>query len=261
MNSSLKDRVRSGQLMLGSFAFLPSPGMVEVLGRSGLDFIIIDQEHSRKSWELVEDMVRAAQLAGIAPLIRVAWNEEKEISHALETGAAGIVLPFVESADDVRRAAAAVRYAPEGTRGTCTQTRAAGYGSRRRGFIEFAGQSNREVLLIGQIESLAGLDQIDQIVGVEPGLDVVFLGRSDLASELGKPGQTDDPVVEAASQRIIDAARRAGRVCGLAHYDASECRAWAQRGCTFFSLASEVGCLYAKLNEFQRGVRAELGSS
>jgi len=261
LNPSFTTQVRSGHLMLGSFAFLPSPGMVEVMGRSGLDFIIIDQEHSRKSWEHVEDMVRAAQLAGIAALVRVAWNEEKEISHALETGATGIVLPFVQSADDVRRAAAAVRYAPEGTRGTCTQTRAAGYGARRRGFVEFAEKTNRDVLLVGQIESRAGLEQIDQIVAVEAGLDVVLLGRSDLASELGKPGQTDDPVVEAASQRIIDAARRAGRVCGVAHYDASECRTWAERGCSFFSLASEVGFMYARLHEFQREVRAELGSS
>lgn len=258
MNSFFKERVQAGQPLLGAFAFLPSPGMVEVLGRAGLDFIIIDQEHNRKSWEVVEDMVRAAQLTSMAALVRVAWNEDKEILHALETGAAGIVLPFVESADDVRRAASAVRYAPEGTRGTCTQTRAAGYGSRRGGFVDYALQSNREVLLVGQIESLAGLEQIDQIISVDPGLDVVFLGRSDLASQLGKPGQVNDPQVEAASQRIVDAARRAQKVSGLAHYEVAECQTWAQRGCSFFALASEVGFLSIKLQDFQQQIRADL---
>lgn len=228
------------------------------MGHAGLDFVIIDQEHSRKSWEVVENMVRAAQVSGMAALVRVACNEPTEILHALETGAAGIVLPFVESADDVRRAASALRFAPEGTRGTCTQTRAAGYGTLRKGFVDFAAQSNRGLLLVGQIESREGLERIQEIMGVEGGLDVVFLGRSDLASQLGKPGQTDDPQVEAASQRIIDTARQARRVSGLAHYEAAECQRWAQRGCSFFALASEVGFLAARLQEFTREARAGL---
>lgn len=254
MDASFARRARTGATLHGSFAFLPSPSLVEVLGRAGLDFVIIDQEHSRKSWEIVEDMVRAAQLTGMAALVRVAWNEEKEILHALETGAAGIVLPFVESADDVRRAAAAMRFAPHGTRGTCTQTRANGYGARRSGFEEFARTVNRELLLVGQIESRKGLDAIEQIVAVDGGLDVVFLGRSDLASDLGKPGQVTDPDVEAASRRIIDTARAAGKVSGLAHYEAAECTAWRERGCSFFALASESGFLMRQLQAFRREV-------
>jgi 2-keto-3-deoxy-L-rhamnonate aldolase RhmA len=253
--SSFAQRVRGGVPVLGSFVFLPSPGMVEVLGRSGLDFIIIDQEHSRKSWETVENMVRAAELTGMAALIRVACLEETEILHALETGISGIVLPFVESAKDVQRAGAAMRYAPEGRRGTCTQTRAAGFGARRRGFIDFARQSNQDLLLVGQIESTEGLDHIEDIVGVERGLDVVFLGRSDLASQMGKPGQTDDPEVDDASQKIIDAARRSRKISGLAHYEAQESHRWAGRGCSFFALASETGFLSARLQEFGRQVR------
>lgn len=254
MDPSFAQRVRSGSAVFGSFAFLPSPALVEVLGRAGLDFVIIDQEHSRKGWEVVEDMVRAAQLTGMAALVRVAWNEDKEILHALETGAAGIVLPFVESAGDVRRAAAALRFAPEGTRGTCTQTRANGYGALRSGFEAFARQANRELLLVGQIESRQGLEAIDEIVAVDHGLDVAFLGRSDLASELGKPGQVADAAVEAASRRIIEAARSAGKVSGLAHYEAAECPAWRARGCSFFALASESGFLMRSLQAFRREV-------
>jgi 2-keto-3-deoxy-L-rhamnonate aldolase RhmA len=81
-------RLRAGQRLLGSFVFLPSPGAVEILGHAGLDFVIIDQEHSPKSWEMVENMVRAAEVCGMAALIRVARIEEKEILHALEVGAA-----------------------------------------------------------------------------------------------------------------------------------------------------------------------------
>lgn len=255
MTHSFHQRVRAAERLLGSFAFLPSPGAVEILGRAGLDFVIIDQEHSRKSWETVENMVRAADAAGMATLVRVAWNDEKEILHALETGAAGIVLPFVESAQDVRRAAAALRYAPEGTRGTCTQTRAAGYGGRRGSFVEFARETNRSLLLVGQIESRKGLENIQEIVAQPDGLDVVLIGRSDLASELGKPGQTNDPEVEAASRRIADATRAAGKVAGIAHYEANECATWAERGCTFFALASESGFLMRHLSDFVRQAR------
>lgn len=255
MTSPFHARVRAAERLSGSFAFLPSPGTVEILGRAGLDFVIIDQEHSRKSWDVVENMVRAADASGMAALVRVAWNEEKEILHALETGAAGIVLPFVESADDVRRAAAALRYAPEGTRGTCTQTRAAGYGARRSGFVEFAAECNRTLLLVAQIESRKGLEHIEEIVAVPDGVDVVFVGRSDLASDLGKPGQTGDAQVESASQRIVDAARAAGKVAGIAHYEADECAAWTRRGCSFFALASESGFLMRSLIEFRAEVR------
>jgi 4-hydroxy-2-oxoheptanedioate aldolase len=250
------DRVRQGQRLLGSFVFLPSPGAVEILGRAGMDFVIIDQEHSPKSWEVVENMVRAAQVTGMAALVRVARIEEKEILHALEVGAAGIMVPFVESAEEVRRAAAALRYAPDGTRGTCTQTRAAGYGAERKRFVEFARRRNSELLLIGLIESRKGLEQIEEIVSVEHGLDVVFLGRSDLASELGKPGQADDEVVEAASRKIVAAALRAGKQAGLAQYGAAACESWAVRGCSFFAFASESGLLFDAVSSLRADVDA-----
>lgn len=256
MKASLHQRLRVGERLHGCYAFLSSPATVEILGRAGMDFVIIDQEHSRKAWNVVEDMVRAAQMSGMAALVRVAWNEEKEILHALETGAAGIVLPFVESAEDVRRAASALRYPPEGTRGTCTQTRAAGYGVRRAGFVEYARTCNRELLLVGQIESRKGVDSIGEIVGADPGLDAVLIGRSDLASDLGIPGQTADPLVQTATGQVLEACRAAGKVAGIAHYEASECGDWLTRGCSLFALASEAGFLMRHLLAFRAEVDA-----
>ena len=253
---SFTQRVRVGQRLLGSFAFLPSPGVVEILGHAGMDFVIIDQEHSPKSWDMVENMVRAAEVCGMAALIRVARIEEKEILQALEVGAVGIMVPFVETADDVRRAASALRYAPEGRRGTCTQSRAAGYSVNRSRFVEFARECNRELLLIGLIESRKGLDNIAEIVGVEPGLDMVFLGRSDLASDMGKPGQAGDPAVEAASQKILATALAAGKQVGLAQYTASECELWASRGCSFFAFASESGLMFNAVSALRSDVDA-----
>lgn len=253
---SFRQKVRQGQRLLGSFAFLSSPTVVEILGRAGLDFVIIDQEHTRKSWDVVENMVRAAELCGMAALVRVARNEEKEILHALEVGAAGIMVPFVETAEDVRRAASALHYAPDGTRGTCTQTRAAGFGEHRSRFVEFARQRNEDLLLIGLIENRRGLDNIAEIAVVDDGLDVVFIGRSDLASDLGRAGQSGDPLVEAATEKIRAATLAAGAQVGLAQYSAAECELWGSRGCTFFAFPSESGLLFDAAASLKRDVAA-----
>ena len=253
---SFAQRVRAGQRVLGTFSMLPGAGVVEILGRAGLDFVIIDQEHCPKSWETVENMVRAAELCGMAALIRVARIEEKEILQALEVGAAGIMVPFVETADDVRRAMSALRYAPDGRRGTCTQTRAAGYGANRTRFTELARQCNAELLLIGLIESREGLHNIEEILAVKNGLDVVFIGRSDLASDLGRPGQSGDPLVEAATGKILAAARTAGVRTGIAQYAPAECESWARRGCSFFSFPSESGLLFDAVSTLRREVDA-----
>ena len=261
---TLRERVQAGERLFGSFVFLPSASTVEILGRAGLDFVIIDREHSPAGWETVENMVRAADLCGMSALIRVAHNSDNEILHALEVGAAGIVIPFVETADAVRRAAGSLRYAPEGTRGTCTQTRAAGYSAHRAGFVDLARRLNSELLLAGLIENRTGMENITEIMAVDPGLDVVIIGRSDLASDLGRPGQTGDPLVVAATERIISAVQRAPggmRQSGVAIYSAAEAEQWAAQGCRFFAYPSEAGMLYEAASALKRDVAARWGSS
>lgn len=249
---ALKQDVRAGRALLGSFAFLSSPTVVEILGRAGLDFVIIDQEHSPKSWEVVENMVRAAELCGMAALVRVSRIDDKEILQALEVGAAGIMIPFVESADDVRRGASALRYAPQGVRGTCTQTRAAGFGAHRSRFVDFARQRNSELLLVGLIENRKGLDNIGEIAAVDDGLDVVFIGRSDLASDLGRAGQTSDPLVVQATRSIVAASLAAGKQVGVAVYSGTEMAQWREAGCTFFAHPSDAGLLFDAASAFRR---------
>jgi 4-hydroxy-2-oxoheptanedioate aldolase len=242
----LRSRVRAGERLFGCFAFLSNATVVEVLGRAGLDFLIIDLEHGGKSWESVENMVRAAELTGMHALVRVPAIDAIWITHALETGAEGIVIPFVEDAGQVRKAAASLRYAPTGTRGTCTQTRPAGFGADRAAFVERSRRMDEEVVLVGLIESRAGAEAVAAMLREEPGLDVVMIGRSDLASDLGRPGQGSDSEVEALTSRVVD------DVCsmpptraGVAVYSGDDAARWVNRGCTFFAYPSEVGLLFA----------------
>ncbi|MBM3510675.1 MAG: hypothetical protein FJX61_11160 [Alphaproteobacteria bacterium] len=241
-SASLKARMAAGETVFGTFVFLPDPGVVEILGLAGMDYVIIDLEHSPKNWETVANMVRAALLYGIAPLVRVSANNEKEILQALELGAEGVVVPFVQTGEDARRAARAIKYAPAGNRGTCTLTRVAHYGGLRSGYLDHTQRENERVLLVAQVEDTTAADNIVDIVGVDPGPDVILIGRSDLASSMGRPGQVNDRAVVAATERILDAIQRAPggfRTAAIGAYAPSDVGEWLAKGCRFFFYAAD----------------------
>ncbi len=246
MPRSLKTRLSDGEAVFGSFAFLPSPDIVEIMGFAGFDYVIIDLEHSPKDWSDVVHMVRAAQLHTMAVLIRVRENTEKAILEALELGADGIVLPFVQTAEDVRRAARAANYAPRGTRGTCTLTRVARYGGLRSAFIEHTQRQNDKVVLVAQIEDKKGVENIAEILSCDPGVDVVMIGRSDLASSLDRPGQVEDPRVIEATKSVIDACRNHGPKpipSGIGVYAPDEAPKWIDVGCRFFFYSADTAMM------------------
>ena len=241
----LKARLAADEPVMGTLAFLSCPDAIELLAITGFDYVIIDLEHSATNPETALHMVRAAQVRGMSPLVRVRENSEKLILQALEIGAEGIVVPFVQSADDVRRAASAIRFAPEGVRGTCTASRAAMYGTLRRQFLEHTRRTNGEIALVGLIEDMRGVDAIDAILACDPGLDVVLVGRSDLSASAGRMGEWNSPEVLEATQRVIRAASRhpgpvqAGMVLGMAEDTAK----WMAAGCRFIAYGTDSDLL------------------
>ncbi len=243
--SPLKARLAAGEPVMGTLAFLSSPDVIEVLAVAGFDYVIIDLEHSATNPETALHMVRAAQVRGMSPLVRVRDNEEKLILQALEIGAEGIVVPFVQSAADVRRAAAAIRFAPEGVRGTCTAARAALYGTLRRQFLEHTRQTNGEIVLIGLIEDMQGVRSIDEILACDPGLDAVLVGRSDLSASAGRMGEWNSPEVLDAAQQVIAAVGRqkravqAGMVLGMTEDTAR----WTEAGCRLIAYGTDIDLL------------------
>lgn len=246
MANALKTRLAGGEAVFGSFAFLPSPDIVEIMGLAGFDYVIIDLEHSPKDWSDVANMIRAAELHDMAPLIRVRENTEKSILEALELGAEGVVLPFVQTAEDVRRATRAANYPPAGMRGTCTLTRVARYGGLRSGFIEHTQRQNQKVVLVAQIEDKTGVENIEEILACDPSLDVVMIGRSDLASSLDRPGQVEDPRVIEATNRVIAACRTHGPrplPTGIGVYAPDEAPKWIEAGCRFFFYSADTAMM------------------
>jgi 2-keto-3-deoxy-L-rhamnonate aldolase RhmA len=242
MKTSFKARLNANEPMMGTLAFLPSADIVELLAVAGFNFVIIDLEHSPTTMETALHMVRAAQLHGMAPLIRVRENSDKLILQALEIGAEGIVVPFVQSAADVERAAKAIRYAPGGVRGTCTASRPSRYGTLRANFAEHARRTNDEIALVALIEDAAGVDAIEEIVACEPGLDAVLVGRSDLSASLGRMGQASHPDVVNATNRIIKAANGSSRAvqAGIVFTAPEETSKWMDAGCRFITYGTDI---------------------
>jgi staphyloferrin B biosynthesis citrate synthase len=181
----LKQKLQNNQPVVGLFCSIPVPVAVEMIGEADFDFVIIDTEHVMVNPETVENMIRAAQAVNITALVRVSQSDPKEILKILDAGAQGIVVPNVESADEVQCIVAACKYFPEGSRSLNGGSPGA-FG--KNSLVDYMALANREVMVVPMIESLAGVEHITEILKV-PGIDMVLEGAADLSQSCGLPWQ------------------------------------------------------------------------
>jgi 2-keto-3-deoxy-L-rhamnonate aldolase RhmA len=250
--NKLKRMFREGRLAVGVMPPFVTPQAVEFLGLLGFDFAFIDGEHSAIGPETCEDLVRAAQLTEIEPIVRVPRNDPQTILSYLETGAWTIQVPHVNTAEDARLAVQSVKYPPRGIRGAGSSSRAAQYGLRR-GAADYFAWANEQTLVIPMIEEATAVENIDQIVRVE-GLEALFIGSGDLALSMGYPGQRAHPEVLAAIERVRAAAKDAGVPLGGVGGDAAANSALAEQG-YLFSLNSGGALLAGACRAFLDGIR------
>ncbi len=206
----LKQRLKQGDAVIGSWITLGHAGIAEIMARAGYDWLVVDLEHSVISIAAAGDLIRVIDLCGVAPLVRLTSNDRDQIKRVMDAGAHGIVVPMVNSAADATAAVAAVRYAPAGVRGVGL-ARAQGYGVRFREYFEW--QAAHAVVIV-QIEHRDALDQLDAILTVD-GVDGFMIGPYDLSCSMGLPGQFDHPDFIAAMDQILAAGRRLGVPSGL----------------------------------------------
>ena len=198
------------EVTLGTWLQINRPTAAEVLANTGYDWIAIDIEHTDIDVVSLTQLLRGVYGRGVAPIARVSHNDVLEIRRALDLGSAGVLVPFVNTAEEARRAVAAAKYPPLGVRGF-SFSRANDWGVS---FEEDARIANEATAVIVMIESREGVEQIEQIASV-PGVDAAFIGPYDLSGSYGIPGQTDDPRVRAACCRVIDACQAAHKSVGL----------------------------------------------
>ena len=214
MKNTLKEKLQNGMKPIGTFFELGSPSVIEALGRTGLDFVILDNEHGPFEAESSRDFARAAELVGLTAIARVREVSRPAILKLLDVGVQGVIVPDVHTVEEVQKLIDYTKYYPIGKRGFCP-TRKDGWG-----FDEMAQQSvlgqmaywNREILLIPQCETVGALEHIEEIVSME-GVDGIFIGPFDLSISMGIPGQFDHPDFVAALERVQKACRDAGKFC------------------------------------------------
>lgn len=248
----LKKSLAEGRTVIGSFIRVAAPEIAEMCAHAGCDFVIVDSEHTPVGWERIAAIITAAENTGTTPILRVSNPTRDLISRGLDAGAHGVMVPQIESAEVAAAAIAATRYGPGGTRGTAGNTRS-GFGMKMA-YGDHVGAANDAMFVALQVESSAGVDAVGEIVSVE-GVDCVFIGLTDLSVNLGHPGEYAHPEVEAAVERIFEAAATRHVPVGVPVPDAAMARAYVARGARFIA-TGDVGVFARGIAEFVAGARS-----
>lgn len=212
------------------------PSLVEVIGYQGWDFLVFDGEHGTLSPNDCENMVRAAELRDVTPIVRVTTNQPSVILRFMDTGAQGALVPWVRSAEEAEAAIRAIKYHPRGIRGLAG-VRAADY-AQTIPLSEYVMQANNETLTVVQIETADAVEQLPQIVSA-PDLDVVFIGPMDLSQSYGVPGRPQHPHVQAAIDQIVQTTLQSNCALGMMVSDSASAQQWRKRGARFIATTFE----------------------
>lgn len=212
-DNTLKQKLQAGDAAFGVMITFPSPQVVEMLGSLGFDWVLIDNEHGSITVENSEDLIRASELTGIAPIVRPVSNKPEIIAPFLDRGAWGVQIPHVNTAEEARAAVDAVKYHPSGHRGMFSGSRPAGYGlsGSTADYVEAANRNTLVCLMLEEVEAIENLEEMVEVDGV----DVFFIGSGDLSQSMGYPGQQTHPEVQALMEKGVTVIREAGRVAGL----------------------------------------------
>ena len=209
----MKSLFADGKPALGCSLMFPSPQLVEMLAHAGFDWVLLDCEHGSLSLADVEIMAMAADAAGITPIARPRSNSPADIQSVMDRGVAGVQIPHVNTADDARRAVQSVKFGPGAARGLAAGTRPDRWGLGAR-MPDFTEQANANSLVCVQIEHQQAVGNIDEILAVD-GIDVFFIGPSDLSQSMGHPGNPKAPPVAEAIAHTLSRIRAAGRTPGM----------------------------------------------
>jgi len=209
LKNPLKEKLRRGEAVIGTFVGIGHPDVTEWLSHLGFDWLLLDAEHSPLDFGTLQQMLQSMSGTNCVPIIRPQWNDPVIIKRVLDIGAYGVLVPWVNSKEEAENVVKACRYPPEGLRG---------FGPRRPGMFDpdYYKTANDELLIAVQIETAQALSNLDEILSV-PGIDACYIGPWDLSCSLGLgvPPKWDDPKFLAAFDRVLAAAKRHGKPAGM----------------------------------------------
>jgi 2-dehydro-3-deoxyglucarate aldolase len=234
--NSFKNRLLSHQTVIGCWCSLANPITTEILGIAGFDWILLDGEHSPNDITTFIPQLMALKGGVSAPVVRPRSNDPVVIKQLLDAGFHNFLIPFVEDANDAKRAVLSTRYPPEGIRGVSVATRNNNYGT----IPDYFKVVNQNITVIVQIESKEGVSNIEEIAALD-GIDAVFIGPSDLAAGLGHLGNPQHPEVQDAMKTIVNGAKKFNKAIGILAPIESDARRYIEMGITLVAVGSDLG--------------------
>jgi 4-hydroxy-2-oxoheptanedioate aldolase len=233
--NAFKHAIRAGQQQVGLWVSLASAYSAELVAGSGFDWLLLDGEHSPNDPPRILEQLQAVAPYPATPIVRPAWNDKILIKRYLDVGVQAFLVPYVSSAAEARAAVEAVRYPPRGIRGVAGTTRASRYGR----IADYAKRAEEEICMLVQIETRAGLDDLEAIARTD-GIDGVFIGPADLAAGLGHLGEIGHSEVQAAIRDAIARIRACGKPAGILATDEASSRRYMEWGTTFTAVGLDA---------------------
>jgi 4-hydroxy-2-oxoheptanedioate aldolase len=230
----LKRALRAGETQFGCWLSLGSHAAAEVCAAAGFDWVLIDTEHAPADIPQVHHQLHAAAGYPVSVLVRAYWNDTVVIKRLLDLGVQSLLLPYVQSAEEAKRAVAAVRYPPRGVRGVSANSRSNRFGR----VADYFKHADDEVCLMVQVETRQAISQIEAMAAID-GIDVIFIGPQDLAADLGHLGNPAHPDVQAAMADAITRIRKAGKIAGILAFAEADARKWIAHGAQFVAVTSD----------------------
>jgi len=233
---------------MGTWISSASPIVAEVIGCAGFDWGVVDMEHAPLDVPGVMQLLQALSGTKMLPVVRVPWNDMVVVKRVLDVGATTLLFPFVQNADEARRAVAATRYPPDGVRGVASMSRASRYGS----VPNYLKTANQQIGVIAQVETPAALEQIEAIAAV-PGIDALFIGPADLSAAMGQMGNLTHPSVLDAMGQAVQRCKAIGKPIGTLGSSPEVVVQYRAAGFDFVAVSSDIGFI-------MRGAQAALAS-
>jgi 4-hydroxy-2-oxoheptanedioate aldolase len=241
----------SRRVVVGTFSKSLDPAFIEILGHTSFDFVVLDLEHGPNTVLSLQNLIRAAGVTGLFPVVRVKAGTPSLISEVLDVGAGGIQAPSISSKSDAQEVVQAARFAPLGMRGVCRFVRAAGYSSVDR--YDYFAHANTTLIVL-QLEGAEAVANVGEILSVA-GVDVIFIGPYDLSQSLGVTGDVDNPRVAEAMSKIVDECLARKVAVGTFVDTIEGARKWCAAGVKYLCYSVDVGLFTEKCRETIQSLR------
>jgi len=236
--NAFKHAIAKGELQIGLWCSLCSPITTEIVSHAGFDWLLLDTEHSPNEVPDVLAQLQAAQAGTAAAVVRPAWNDMVLIKRYLDIGAQTLLIPFVQTPEEAKRAVEWTRYPPKGVRGITGSGRASRYGRVK----DYLKNASSEICVLVQVETREALKQIEAIASVD-GIDGVFIGPNDLSASFGHIGNWGHAEVQDAIQNAAQKLKNVGKAAGILTPNEEEAKKFIQWGYTFVAVGADLGLL------------------